>query len=278
MTITDLAVPDILPIMKILCLHGRNQSARTFREQLDAVIKVIVPSGNPETRVSFDFIDAPIHCAEPTPDGQAAYKFFNTLVISEIHNAHKWLTQKLGTDGPYDGVIGFCEGAALVSSYLLYHQWYRHEQDLPFRFATFISGSISLAVLRDLGVLVPGAAERVVEETELRRQGDLGPLPSHVSLARRAVFNSDDCFGLNLNQVPLELKIKIPTVHVWGANDPSFPTSIHVTGLCDPYIRKIYTHGGGHEVPQGTEATQELGKLVLWCMQQAIWPGHLRTP
>ncbi|KAI1126256.1 serine hydrolase FSH [Nemania abortiva] len=257
--------------MKILCLHGYNQSGQIFRSQLGAAIEVIE---NSETRVSFDFVNAPVQCTAPSLDGRVVYKFFDGSAIANIYKTHEWLEAKLEADGPYDGIIGFSQGAALLSGYLLYHQWYGHEHDPPFRFATFISGSISLAVLRDLGTPVPSAADRVVEEIELRRQGNLDPSPSHISLARQAIFNSDDCFGLNLNKVPLELKIRIPTVHVWGAKDPAFPASIHLAGLCDPYIRKIYIHGSAHEVPQGIEDTQQLGQLVLWCMQRAIWPGH----
>ncbi|KAJ2998565.1 hypothetical protein NUW58_g280 [Xylaria curta] len=260
--------------MKILCLHGGNQNAQTFQKQLDAAIKVI---GNSETAALFDFIDAPIRCAASLAEGRAVCNFFDNITIAEISEAHQWLTSKINAGGPYDGVIGFSQGATLVSTYLLYRQWYSHEESPLFRFAVFISGSIPLEVLKELGVPVPRAAEHVVEEAELRRRADLGPLPSHVSLARQAMFNSDDCFGLNLNKVPLELKIRIPTVHIWGANDPGFPASIHLAGLCDPYIRKTYTHNDAHEVPQDMEDAQQLGQLVLWCMQRSIWPGHLRA-
>ncbi|KAI0430380.1 serine hydrolase FSH [Xylaria sp. FL1042] len=260
--------------MKILCLHGREQSGKIFQAQLSAVINVVQHA---ETKVSFEFADAPIQCAKSSLDGQAVYKFFDASIITEICMAHEWLARKLTADGPYDGVIGFSQGATLVSSHLLYRQWYNYDDTTPFKFAIFISGSLSLVVLKDLGVPVPVAAERVVEETELRRQADLGPFSPHVSLARQAIFNSDDCFGLNLNRVPLELKIRIPTIHIWGVDDPGFPTSVHLAGLCDPYIRKIYTHGGAHEIPQETGDIQELGQLFLWCMQRAIWPGHLEA-
>ncbi|RYC64162.1 hypothetical protein CHU98_g2022 [Xylaria longipes] len=259
--------------MKILCLHGRNQSGQIFQKQL--AIKMIE---NSETGVSFDFVDAPIQCVGSSWEGQTVYKFFDAPVVAEIREAMGWLQSKLEADGPYEGVIGFSQGATLVSSYLLFHQWYSDEESPPFKFATFISGSLSLEVLRYLGVLVPKTAEHIVEETERCREQDLGPLSSHVSQARRAMFDSDDCFGLNLNKIRPEFKFKIPTVHAWGTNDPGFPTSIHLAGLCDPYLRKIYIHGGAHEVPQEAEEDrQQLGQLVLWCMQRAIWPGRLQA-
>jgi pimeloyl-ACP methyl ester carboxylesterase len=208
-------------------------------------------------------------------DGQATIKSSDAAVIAEIHESNEWLARKLDTDGPYDGVIAFSQGATLVSGYLLYQQWYASRTP-PFRFAIFISGRIPLEVLKDLGVPVSKDAERVVKEVQLRCQAGLGPLPSHTSLERQAIYNSDDCFGLNLNKVPLELKIRIPTVHVWGRNDAAFPTSIQLASLCDPYLRKIYTHSDGHGVPQEIEDTGQLGQLLSWCMQRAIWPGHLQ--
>ncbi|KAI0478344.1 serine hydrolase FSH [Xylaria cf. heliscus] len=261
--------------MRILCLHGYNQNGQTFRKQLQTAIKMIEDS---ETDVSFDFADAPKQCAGSLSDGQAMYKFFDVPALAEIGKALEWLQLKLDTDGPYDGVIGFSQGATLVSSYLLYHHCYNDQQSTPFKFATFISGSLSLEVLKNLGVPVPKAAEHIVEETERCRQEHLGPPSSHVLQARRAMFDSTDCFGLNWNTIRRELKFRIPTVHVWGADDPGFPTSIHLAGLCDPYLRKVYIHDGAHEVPQQTEENrQQLGQLVLWCMQRATWPGQSQS-
>ncbi|KAI1302525.1 serine hydrolase FSH [Xylaria venustula] len=262
--------------MKILCLHGRDQSGQIFETQLGAIIRVFQST---ETKVSFEFVDAPIQCVGPSPNGRPRYKFYDASVLDAftttgICMAHEWLAKKLTADGPYDGVIGFSQGATLISSYLLYHQWYGYDDSTPFNFAIFISGSLPLAVLKDLGVYVPTKAERVVEETVVRRQAGQGPLLPHVSLARQAMFNSDDCFGLNLNRIPLELKVRIPTAHIWGVDDPAFPTSIHLAGICDPYIRKIYTHNGAHEVPQATVDAQEVSQLLLWCMQRATWPGQ----
>lgn len=138
----------------------------------------------------------------------------------------------------------------------------------------FISGSIPLKALRDLGVPVSNAAESVVAEAELQRDRGLGPSASHTADARRAVFNSDDCFGLNLNSIPLELKIRMPTVHVWGEQDPMFPTSVQLAGLCDPYIRKIHVHGGKCEVPRDGKDVVELASLLEWCIRCATWPGQ----
>jgi hypothetical protein len=157
---------------------------------------------------------------------------------------------------------------------MLHLQWYAYEEMGPFRFAVFISGGLPLAALRSIGVPVAEEAEELIRESLIRREQGLEPAPAHLSNARRALFNSDDCFGLNLNRIPLELKIRIPTAHVWGTMDPLFPTSIHLAGLCDPYIRKVYNHPGSRAVPIDADGSDELVQLVQWCVDRANWPGQ----
>lgn len=194
--------------------------------------------------------------------------------MKDVRTAHEWLEKKLDHENPYDGVLAFSQSAALVSSFLLYRQWYDHELPPPFRFAIWISGNVPLEVLKDLGVPVSKEADGVVAQARLQRGQGLGPSPAHTAKARRAVWNSDDCFGLNLNRLPLELKIRIPTVHVWGEKDPMFPGSVHLAGLCDPYIKKIHVHQGAHEVPRDGKDVTELASLVEWSIHRATWPGQ----
>ncbi|KAI1075538.1 serine hydrolase FSH [Whalleya microplaca] len=266
-------------VMRILCLHGADSSGRIFQSELASTLSILQHS---IANLSFDFADGPLQSSahatgNSSQDNQSRYKFYEALEVKDIRKAHKWLTTKLLQSGPYDGVIAFSHGAVLVSSYLLYQQWYEHESLPPFRFAAFISGNVSLKVLKDLGVTIPDKAERVVAEAEVQYLQGLGPLLAHATRARRAVFDSDDCFGLNLNSIPLELKIRIPTVHVWGERDPMLPASVQLAGLCDPYIRKIHIHSGAHEVPLNEEPPDELAAMLEWCAQRATWPGQTQV-
>ncbi|KAI0006342.1 serine hydrolase FSH [Xylariaceae sp. FL0662B] len=266
-------------VMRILCLHGADSNGYIFQSELASILSNLLRS---IADLSFDFLDGPLqsstHAVGNSPhDAKTNYKFYEALNVKDILKAHKWLTTKLLQSGPYDGVIAFSHGAALVSSYLLYQQWYEHESPPPFRFAAFISGNIPLMALKDLGVTISDEAERVVAEAELQYSQGLGPLPTHTTRARRAVFNSDDCFGLNLNSIPLELKIRIPTVHVWGEKDPMLPASVQLAGLCDPYIRKIHIHPGAHEIPRDGKSLEELAVILEWCIQRATWPGQTQV-
>ncbi|KAI0380666.1 serine hydrolase FSH [Hypomontagnella monticulosa] len=252
--------------MKILCLHADGQNSEIFRSQLGLQ--------DLSTEISFDFVNGPLNLS--AKDTSAGYKFFDAEEPHDIRKANEWLAKKLGNDGPYDGVLSFSQGATLVSSFLLYRQWYDHDLPQPFKFAIFVCGSIPLIVLKNLGVPVSSKAEGVVAHAKLQIDRGLGPIAPHTKEARRALFNSDDCFGLNLNKIPLELKIRIPTVHVWGENDPLFPASVQLAGLCDPYLRKVHIHTGSHEVPREKKDQDELKILIEWCTQRATWPGQMQ--
>ncbi|KAI0139963.1 serine hydrolase FSH [Hypoxylon sp. NC0597] len=263
--------------MRILCVHGDGQDREIYQSDLAPLLSKL---RNLITEASFDFIDGLSHQhSDPlAKDVRLQELHQNTLSgtgeVEEIRKAGERLAKKLDRDGPYDGVLAFSRGAALVSSFLLYRQWYDHELPPAFKFAIFISGNIPLKSLRDLGVPASKEAEDVVTQAKLRYEEGLGPLPAHATKARRAVFNSDDCFGLNLNRIPLELKIRIPTVHIWGEEDPLLPTSIQLAGFCDPYIRKIFTHPGRHEIPCEEKELTEISSLIEWCIQRASWPGQ----
>ncbi|EED11962.1 conserved hypothetical protein [Talaromyces stipitatus ATCC 10500] len=53
------------------------------------------------------------------------------------------------------------------------------------------------------------------------------------------------------------LTIRLPTVHIWGANDQTAPTGgADLSKLCDPAQRLIVIHDGTHELPRGEHMTQ----------------------
>ncbi|KAI1269047.1 hypothetical protein F5Y18DRAFT_439611 [Xylariaceae sp. FL1019] len=262
--------------MKILCLHPSGQNGQMLEAGMRSVIQHIQDT---EPGVSFEFPNGPVRCASLPQDVAATHDYYDVLTDGDTRKAHEWLTGLIKQNGPFEGVIAFSQAAALVLSYLLYEQWYHgEEQNGPFRFAFFIDGSLPLSILKNIGVPVSKTAERMTEEAEERRRLGLGPLPSHSLRARQAIYNSDDCFGLNLNEIARELKIRIPTVHVWRDNDPGLVQATHLAGMCDPYIRKIHIlEAHGTSRPQLTDDADGFGELLLWCLRRAKWPGQVQA-
>ncbi|KAH6660907.1 serine hydrolase FSH [Truncatella angustata] len=271
--------------MKILCLHGKGTSGQIFQSQTVSLRRRFEEL-NPGLTLEFDFVDGPQH-STPAPDtplfySPPYYAFYEGTDIKAIRKAHDWLSSVLQRQGPYDGALLFSQGCALVSSYILYQQWFEPESPPPFKFVMFMCGGIPITALKDLGVPVSKEVEeldqatkrQLSEKTTYDITRDRWQLTDYASVARRAQFDSDDCFGLNLNKIPLELKIRIPTVHVYGRKDPRLPASVQLAGLCDPYIRQVYDHGGGHELPKSKEVSEALAQLLQWCIHRGQWPGQ----
>lgn len=76
---------------------------------------------------------------------------------------------------------------------------------------------------------------------------------------------SEMVFGIDVTKIPREMKIPIPTVHVYGSRDPRFPASVTLAQFCDERVRRTFDHGGGHEIPRVKDVSAMLAELVEWC-------------
>lgn len=64
-------------------------------------------------------------------------------------------------------------------------------------------------------------------------------------------------------------KIQVPTVHIYGSNDPRYAAGVHLSAICDPEKRQTFNHGGGHEIPRTNAVSNAIAGLVTWAIEQA---------
>lgn len=186
-----------------------------------------------------------------------------------------WVEEYIEEHGPYDAVICFSQGCSLIGSYLLYHAKETPDAPLPFRSAIFICGGLPLPVLEDLGLHVPQRAHElnartvVLMKSKSAKLYDLDQLPKgHGLWDYTADLEHDveelpdesDCFGLDFTSFPPDIRIKIPTVHIYGAKDPRWPAGIQLAYFCDD--RMMYDHQGGHDIPRTTKVSTRIAELV----------------
>jgi len=234
--------------------------------------------------LDFDFVDAPFRSA-PAPGIDAIFKsghftWWPQATAQAIQAAHLWLDDYLGEHGPYDAVCGFSQGCSLIGSYLLYHAAERPPgTPPPFKAAIFICGGLPFAALEDLGLPVSQRAKDINDATgaELKRKaGSLKTLAANRDLIQRGVGLWDDVtenvhdpnvmpdpsdvFGLDFTKFPQDVRITIPTVHVYGSKDPRWPSSMQLAYFCDN--RVMYDHGGGHDIPRGSVVSTRIAELV----------------
>ncbi|KAI4158303.1 MAG: hypothetical protein LQ342_007569 [Letrouitia transgressa] len=260
--------------MRFLCLHGKGTSASIFKSQT-TTFRAKLPA-----HFTFDFHDgflpsspaAGIDLFYPPP----YYSFWNEQTPSAIRTSHAWLDSLIARQGPYDGVMCFSQGCSLIASYCLYHQSETPSSPLPFKVAIFICGGVPFLALEDLGVEISERAREINNSSSraLSEQASADSILASGSnrwiavdgtvAGTNKVVNPANVFGLDFTRIPGNLRIKIPTVHVFGSKDPRYPASLQLVQISEGKLRKTYDHGGGHDVPRNSEVSERIAELVEW--------------
>ncbi|OBT88077.1 hypothetical protein VE02_03648 [Pseudogymnoascus sp. 03VT05] len=270
--------------MKTLCLHGQGTSASIFESQTKSFRAKL------DSSFEFDFVDAPF--PSPATAGFESlfkppnYTFWTKPTVESFRAAHAWLRNYLAENGPYDAVCCFSQGCALIATFILYHAAETPDEPLPFKVAVFICGGVPLPALEDLGLPVSKKAYEINEKTGRQLQSktakyaQLANSPDQIQIGLglwdydREELSHDhdkfpdanDVYGLDFTVFRKDIRIKIPTVNIYGAKDPRYPASMQLSHFCENTRR--YDHGGGHEVPRTTVVSDEIAGLVRWCADQ----------
>lgn len=143
--------------LRVLCIHGYRQNSSSFREKTGALRKLLKKS------VELVFVDAPltVQSADSDKSPQASsgpvveadgrgWWFSDVAALS--FSAQQQCEVSLGLDqsvtavrdairtqGPFDGILGFSQGAAFVTM-LCSLQEQNLEPDFNFRFAVLVAG------------------------------------------------------------------------------------------------------------------------------------------
>ncbi|KAF2811142.1 uncharacterized protein BDZ99DRAFT_562088 [Mytilinidion resinicola] len=211
--------------MRFLCLHGLGTNSEIFSAQTVS-LRYEMEEGH-----TFDFVEGTIPASpapETTsyyPDAAAHFNYFDLNSVSSMQLALEQLDEYVKLQGPYDGVIAYSHGAALVATYIVAQTLGLGLNDdgtpraHPFKCAIFISGARP-------------ADPKALQQGELRL----------------------------LNAEQDGVLLRLPTAHIWGTNDALYPdTSEYLSQLCDPESRAVFLHEEGHNVPSGKAREAVLG-------------------
>ncbi|KAL4931413.1 serine hydrolase-domain-containing protein [Aspergillus undulatus] len=201
---------------------------------------------------------------------------------------HAYETRDRDGHGRYhgDGVVGNGNGEDLNVKTV---------EDLPFRSAIFICGGIPLYALSDLGLPISDRAESINKASGAllnTTAGSLTDLAANTSKITRGVGLWDnnlssnallhdstsrpdrsDVFGLDFTSFPSWAKIRMPTVHVYGAKDPRWPAGIQLAEFCDLGKRVEFDHGGGHDIPRTSEVSNRITGLLREQVKNEVQQG-----
>ncbi|KAH8430635.1 putative EF-hand calcium-binding domain protein [Aspergillus melleus] len=65
-----------------------------------------------------------------------------------------------------------------------------------------------------------------------------------------------------------DVRIQIPTVHVYGDKDPRYEASVQLSGLCEEGRRRTFNHNGGHEIPRLEAVTARVTEMTIWALRE----------
>ncbi|KAL2802719.1 serine hydrolase FSH [Aspergillus granulosus] len=161
----------------------------------------------------------------------------------------------------------------------------------PFKSAIFICGGAPIPVLEYIGFHIPHV-------TKARDLASRAALSSAADSASILALGSSRWTGLSpsfstaFSTSPLDtqclpsgftynkeeeirremcgpVQIGIPTVHIYGERDPRYVAGIQLSEVCIKARRKVYNHGGGHEIPRFEAVSGAIADLVRWAVRAA---------
>lgn len=224
------------------------------------------------------------------------YCWTRSFDAGEIDAAHALIEEAIDEHGPFDGVLGFSQGAALAISFLLEHRMAYPDELLPFRFAIFYSPTIPCAANEASCQSVFGSLS-LVDQQRLRSGQDkqIAQLPepvrsvteSFVKVIKgtKSITREPVSFFLDrpLDLVPCVLhpdvvptRITLPSVHLRGKEDiPGLDDcGLLVEALCDSKTRKSIKHSAGHNIPRSGPEIRQMLSALEWVVAQSQLSTH----
>jgi len=239
--------------MRFLCLHGRGTNSDIFESQLAPLFSRASPQH------TFDFVDAPFDSTAAPGISKlypGPYLAWHTQYEPQhVQPVHDFLRTVIEEDGPYDGVIGFSQGAALAASFILCDEHDAQIQDPvrcqrpPFKVAIFINSVMAFSPSEDIGSNI---SKQIKEQEEKHSAFLKGVDPSeaeHYTYGKGSSgIESQAIYGFPADTcVP---RISIPTLHLYGTEDQFLEHSEALVRLCRADRAEVLPIRGGHELPR----------------------------
>ena len=152
--------------------------------------------------------------------------------------AIEYLYRIMEEEGPFDGIIGYSEGATVAATLLLHEQRRAEQTGVPsmFKYAIFFAGWPPMNP--DLTAMV------LSDDTDMRIE-----IPTcHIS---KCLITPPHLFRM-LTCAP----------SLVGSLDPYLAGSMALYNVCDPDTAYLFDHAKGHTLPRDKHTVKELGDVI----------------
>ncbi|KAI5238912.1 hypothetical protein E4T43_07096 [Aureobasidium subglaciale] len=232
--------------MRFLCLHGMGTNSAIFAVQLGPILSRLEDAGH-----EFTFVDGLMECGS-TEEIRSVFPgpylcYYNSPTLELVAAAFEYVHEIIEEEGPFDGVIGFSQGAALAASMLL-QSAKQHKKPL-FELAIFAGASLPFDIDDESGLDEFYASMRGTKIWDNMFVGDDaidGPLgyPRHFDPDRKpllARYHPDKVS---------KTRISVPTLHIVGKEDAYVGQGRKLIKLCGQQDTVVIDHGEGHRIPR----------------------------
>lgn len=195
---------------------------------------------------------------------------------------HDYLWSIIEEDGPYDGVIGFSQGAALAASFLLCHKYIKKHSASrgnagdPFKVAIFFNSVMLISPSESIGIDIGSRLQDQATKHDKFLRGDDSsssttttstPSSTHSDeylFEELAIENHGTEVWSNIFGFPPEAfygRIETPTLHIIGKQDQFAEHAHTLVELCRPDKAETILWDGGHEIPRTTAVLDECAEI-----------------
>jgi len=199
------------------------------------------------------------------------WEYYDLLDPYNVIETERELLDLIIEDGPYDGVLGYSQGAGLAMQAII-----RFAADnpgatadeFPFRFAVLINCPTPIRILEmDERVEVDTPTADEADAALYKMLARANPLlessslfPARLANGRRIL--TDNIVGLTKADVTMDGQlIKIPTLHIRCKEDkPQFGQEAYE--LCDEGVARQFFHGHDHDFPRGFDEMRRIAKAI----------------
>ncbi|KAK0611194.1 serine hydrolase FSH [Immersiella caudata] len=277
--------------MRFLCLHGMGTNPEILESQLDPL-----RSRLPHTW-EFEFLEGEIS-TNPFPDIAQTYSgpylcYYRYPTPEAVQSAVDTVLDIAKSDGPFDVILGFSNGAALAATALATAAS-RSPSDPPqFRAAIFFSsitpyrlnsGPVTLTLEGDTIISATRQDAPSSSRYDLHTDPEASGLVSELQGRKEIKWSeqepgrvtTDVLLGyyppLHATRSDSKNLIDIPTVHNIGEQDHNYgESSRRLVELCNPRLRTVITHAGGHHFPREKSVVGKVARAVEEAMERAGW-------
>lgn len=206
-------------------------------------------------------------------------------VRADVQRAHDQVLDVVEHEGPFDGVIGFSQGAALAAAVIARHEEEKPSEEL-FKIAVFIAasmpfnleggeirlsydgrGSFSAIGIETPGPL-PGDHETEFWQNDCRMATVISEFESRRPLIRRRHEPQEIDVLLRYHPSTYAQRLRIPTVHVIGTEDTYSQQGFDLAELCSSRKTQLVVHSGGHELPRDAVTVGKIGEAIQYAVDR----------